>query len=293
MNRDDVRDEVRPRCRSIAVDVATKPLEPRDVGPAAQQDLGVAVDDRSARSPQAVPDQEVVAGSRIVRARSLGPCPTGGQHVGDELGVEGERIVPVEDDDAVVGFGHRRVRARHDSRAADSPEYIGRRVGLGMAERATLGGLDLGRQVASRRREVERPSGAQGREDRRLQSGEVHDLHHRLLADRLDRTERPLQPGVHLGRRIGAALDDPHVEEAIGTHARFAGQAPEDVGELEQARQSASRLLARGMASHSSRSRLMTWTSSWCPPAKWACRSVPSIVNPAFSYARRPRALPA
>ena len=62
----------------------------------------------------------------------------------------------VEDDDAVMGFGHRRVRARHDPRPAHPAEHVGRRVGLRVAERATLGGLDLGRQVPPVGAEVER-----------------------------------------------------------------------------------------------------------------------------------------
>ena len=65
----------------------------------------MAVDDRAARTPQAVPHAAVVGRGRVLGMRAIGPGAPGGEEVVDEVGVEGERVVVVEDEDRVVRIG--------------------------------------------------------------------------------------------------------------------------------------------------------------------------------------------
>ena len=183
-----------------------KPLEPRVVRPGAQQRLRVAVDDRAARAPQAVPDEQVVPCGRIValaRARPISR-PVASRSA-TSASVEGQRVVAVEDEHAVVGISGRGVGPGHDVRPANAAERVRRRPGLRMAERVALGGRDLGREVRGRR--ARHPSAGATRSGAKSVASPVARLATLItVCSRTASTEpkTSTQPRLHLGGRIGA-----------------------------------------------------------------------------------------
>ena len=253
----------------------------------------MAVDDRAAGPPEAVPDEQVVHRGGILAAGTLGPLPSGAQDVHHRLRIEGERVVRVEHEHGVVRIGQGRVRAGDDARTANAPERVRRRAGLRMAERVALGGADLRRKVSTALRTVDRTAAAERREERCVQRHAVRHLQPGLVAHRRDRAEGRGQPRLKLGRGHRLTAHRPNLVEAVRPLAGCAGQRLQAGRELEDGRQSFSHIGRRGRAAHSSRSRLMTWTSMCSPRPKWAWRRVPSWLNPAFSYERRARSLPA
>jgi hypothetical protein len=176
--------------------VAAEAFDLRVVGAAGRGDLGVAVDDGTAGPPETVPHQEGVAGSRVGFEGLAAPFQADGDVAGDLLGCEVERVVVVEDDDAVEAVVLGNVRGRGRVLAFDAAEDVGRRAVFRMAERVAFccGYLAVEVQADAR---VERAGGAQFVEERAFQGDAVRDLHDALGGDAVHGAEGLLDPGVH------------------------------------------------------------------------------------------------
>ncbi len=205
----------------------------------------MSVDDRAARAPGAVPDEEIVAGGRIIGAGGGGPFAPDTQHVADQRSIEGERVVPLEHDHAVVALTGRGVGAGHRMRAADTSEPVCGRAGRRVAERIAFGCSDLSREVRCRCDPVDGPSGTQRGEGRRCQRDAIRDADQCLMAHRVDRAEVLGEPRVHLGRWIGDGVPQVHLEEALRPRAGGIGQSGHTVGKPEDRRLSRCRGLRR------------------------------------------------
>ena len=149
-------------------DITAEALEAGVVRAGAEESLRVAVDDRAARAPQAVPQEQVVPCGWIAGCGPLGPLAARGKQVRHEGMVERKRVVAVEDQHAMVGIRRRGVGPGQHVRAAYATERVRRRPGLRMAERVALGGSDLGVEVRGGGSPIHRSVRAQGREEGRL-----------------------------------------------------------------------------------------------------------------------------
>ena len=264
----------------------------------AEEHLGVPVDHRPAGAPQAVPDEQVPIGRWIRAPRGVGPAASEGEQLGDICGVEGERIVGVEDEHAVVDVVGGDVRAARGLPAPHPTPARRRRAVLNRAERVVERGGHLRRQplvIRLATAAVDRPPGAERGEDRAIERDAVQDAHDALLAHRIERAEMLANPGRHRGRRIGAGDVDPNLEQSLGAGAGSGRERGHELGEASDRRRrrrigqvrvacdgSPSQLFGRASASHSSRSMAMTWMSQNSPSANIARRSVPSCRKPAF-----------
>ena len=140
---DQVADEVAAVNGSIGFRVTPEALDARVVASGAQECLRMAVDDRSIGAPQAVPDEQVVGGVRIGLSSLLGPGPSGGEEVAHQFGVEGKRVVLVEDKDGVMRLRGRGVGAGDHQRASHPAVHVGRGARLGCTEGITRRRADL------------------------------------------------------------------------------------------------------------------------------------------------------
>ena len=167
----------------------------------------------------------------------------------------------VEDEDRVVGIGEGGIRTGDHACATHPAERVGRRPGLGAAERIAVGRGDFGGQVGRCLRTVDRTAGPQRSEQRRFEGHEVGDLYDRLLTDSRDGAEHALQPWLELSWRIGPTVHNTHVEQSLRTRTGIAVEMGDARRKVEHAAQSSSQPRGPGSASHSSRRRLMTCTS--------------------------------
>src|SRR5215216_2302152 len=118
-------------------------LDPGIVRAAGDGDLGVSVDDGAAGPPEAIPHEERVAGLRVGFEGLVAPLQAHRDVVGDLLGGEVERVVVVEDDDAVEAVVLGDVRGGDRVLAPHPPEDVRGGAVLGVAERIADRGLYL------------------------------------------------------------------------------------------------------------------------------------------------------
>src|SRR5215210_1072750 len=115
-----------------------------------------------------------------------------------------QRVMVVEDDDAVEAVVLGDVRGGGRVFALDAAEHVGRGAVVRVAEGVAFGGGDLAFEVEADAG-VEGARGAQLVEEGALQGDAVRDLHYTLGGYAVDRAEGLLDPGVHGLRWIEAS----------------------------------------------------------------------------------------
>src|SRR5919199_3341443 len=146
MRPEEVREVVRVVFAFVTYGRPSEVLDLRVVRHPGSGDLGVAVDHGAPGPPEAVPHEERVLCLRVFFEGLAHPFEGYGDVVVHLLRREGERVVIVEDDEAVeaVVLGH--VRGRDRMRASDATEDIRRRSLLGHTERVPAAIFDLAPQ---------------------------------------------------------------------------------------------------------------------------------------------------
>ena len=180
---------------------------------ASQQHLGVAVQQRCARPPKAVPEEEIVLRGWVGAVRQGRPALAGVEVVVDLLACEAQRVLLFEDDQPVQAIELGDVAGRDAPFALHPAERVLRREREWIIERLAAVQLQLLLQV-----ELLAPDWtlrAKPVEEHAFQRYDVRHLHDLLVAHHLHVAEALLDPGTHRVRRHEVALRDAHVEDAF------------------------------------------------------------------------------
>src|SRR5215212_2508360 len=203
--------------------VAAEAFDLRVVAASGRRDLRVAVDDRAAGPPQAVPHQEGVACLRVGIESLAAPLEADGDVAGDLLGREVQGVVVVEDDDAVEAVVLGDVRGRGRVLAFHAAEDVRGGALLGVAKWVPLGSRYLAVEVEADTG-VERAGSAKLVEERAFEGDAVRDLYDALGSDLVNRAEGLLDPGAHGLRGVEAPRRRGDVENAVGEGAVLRGE---------------------------------------------------------------------
>src|SRR5438094_8467811 len=197
--------------------------------PGGDRHLHVAVDDRSTGPPEAVPEEEVVPRGRVLFVDSFRPTPCYHEAISDDTRVHGgERIMVVEDEDAVVGVVFGDIRCGDAVSTCHAAARVGARAGLGMTEGIAPRTLDRLADLV-RTFDLGGSTGAQIVEERALEHHEIRHAHDPLRADRVERAELLGDPVVHFRRRVEPAYGGRDGEDPRRRCAGFRGERPEQL----------------------------------------------------------------